>query len=82
MSARVAAAQARRELAFLEIAQEYADKLLAAKAELADNPTNPDVIARHRAAANEMHEFRRWARTVGKPREGVPGRDAVIVMGA
>lgn len=82
MSARVAAAQARREQEFLELAADYEDRLLAAKEALAANPGDAEVVAEHRAAADAMHGFRTWARTVGEPKAGVPGRDAVITMGA
>jgi hypothetical protein len=83
-SARVAAAQARRELAFLEVCESYQERLEAAKAALqaareqGDVPA--EVSAELRAAADEMRGFREWARTVGRPRDGGPG-DAVIRVG-
>lgn len=82
MSARVAAAQARRDLEFLEIAQGYSDRLESAKENLRTNRGDEAAISQHREAAQAMHEFRSWARTAGKPKPGEPGRDAVIVMGA
>ncbi|MFF3443652.1 hypothetical protein [Streptosporangium sp. NPDC002721] len=81
MSARVAAAQARRELAFLEIAEALSEKLADAKAAKASNPGDEAAVQHHRAVSDEMHAFRAWARTAGKPREGTPGRDAVIKVG-
>lgn len=85
MSARVAAAQARRELEFLEVCEQYSDRLEAAKDVVREAEEQGEVPAEAtadlKAAAREMHEFRKWARSVGRPREGVPGRDAVIQVG-
>ncbi|MER5420323.1 hypothetical protein [Streptosporangium roseum] len=85
MSARVAAAQARRELAFLEICEGYQDRLEAAKDAVRQAREQGEVpgelTAEWKVAAREMHGFRSWARSVGKPRAGVPGRDAVIQAG-
>lgn len=80
-SARVAAAQARREVAFLEVCEEISDELAAAKRYLRDNPGDAAAIERKREATTVVHEFRKWARVVGQPKEGVPGRDAVIRIG-
>ncbi|MEV4246956.1 hypothetical protein AB0J63_26530 [Streptosporangium canum] len=87
MNARIAAAQARRELAFLEVCEGYQDRLEAAKdavraaQEGGDEQALAEANAQLKVAAGEMHGFRSWARSVGKPREGVPGRDAVIQVG-
>ncbi|MFI6296866.1 hypothetical protein ACIBEJ_35115 [Nonomuraea sp. NPDC050790] len=86
MNARVAAMRARRELEFLEICQDYSDRLDAAKAAVREARESGGEAftlawARMKEVGREVHEFRKWARTVGKPAEGVPGRDAVIQVG-
>lgn len=86
-SARVAAAQARRELEFLEVCEGYQDRLEAAKdaarqaMDGGDEAAVGEALAGLKIASREMYEFRGWARTLGRPKEGVPGRDAVIRMG-
>jgi hypothetical protein len=86
-SARVAAAQARRELAFLEVCEQYQLRLEEAKDALraAKESGSQDAVTaargEQRTIAREVHEFRAWARTTGRPREGVPGRDATIRVG-
>lgn len=86
-SARVAAMHARREQEFFDICVGYEDRLEEAKnafvsaVESGDEKRVAESGAVFKAAQCEMHEFRAWARTVGTPKEGTPGRDAVIRMG-
>lgn len=86
-SAKLAAIQLRRELAFLEVCEGYQERLTKAKEALAqaresgDQRVIDEAAARRRETAKAMSEFRAWARTMGKPREGVPGRDATINVG-
>ncbi|MET9339282.1 hypothetical protein [Nonomuraea sp. NPDC003804] len=87
MSARLEAIQARRAAEFLDVCAELEDRLEAAKQkvhqarEAGDEAALKAAKADLRPVAEEMHEFRRWARTMGRPREGMPGRDAVIRAG-
>ncbi|RSN12800.1 hypothetical protein DMB42_11520 [Nonomuraea sp. WAC 01424] len=71
---------ARRGLEFLEICDGYEERLEAAKQAVADDPS-PEALAELKAAKQEMRDFRAWARTVGSPPEGVPGKDATIKIG-
>lgn len=86
-SARLAAIQARRSAEFLDVCAEYQDRLAAAKRKVAEARESGDQASVDRAKAelrpiaDEMHEFRAWARTSGSPPAGVPGRDAVIQVG-
>lgn len=86
-SARLAAIQARRAAEFLDICADVQERAAHAKAALASARSSGDENAiaearrAWRAVADEVHEFRRWARENGSPPEGRPGRDAVIKAG-
>lgn len=78
---------ARREQAFLDVCVEYEDRLEQAKdaylsaSDSGDAQQVADAGSALKAASSEMHAFRAWARAFGQPKEGAPGRDAVIRMG-
>lgn len=78
--------QARRELEFLEICEGYQVRREDAVSALRQAQESGDAEAIERAqtavkeTGRDIHEFRKWARTMGSPREGVPGRDAVVQM--
>lgn len=86
-SARLQAIQARRAAEFLDVCADYQDRLAAAKQKVVEarESGNENAVAKAKAAlrpvADEMHAFRGWARTMGSPPEGRPGRDAVIRAG-
>lgn len=86
-SAKLAAIQARRELEFLEVCAGYQERLEAAKdkvrqaRESGDAEAEQQAYLRMKAVGLEVHKFRKWARTAGRPKDGVPGRDAVIRVG-
>ncbi|MER6942483.1 hypothetical protein ABT294_00545 [Nonomuraea sp. NPDC000554] len=86
-SARLAAMQARREAEFLDVCAEYQDRLAEAKdavraaRESGDDEAAAQAYQRMKEVGREVHEFRAWAKTMGSPPEGRPGRDAVIRMG-
>ncbi|GAA2860175.1 hypothetical protein [Nonomuraea rubra] len=82
-SARVAAMHARRGLEFLDVCEGYEQRLAAAKQAVKDatGEQQAEAVAALKTAKAEMRGFREWARTVGRPPEGVPGRDATIRIG-
>ncbi|MFD0468624.1 hypothetical protein ACFQ0B_10140 [Nonomuraea thailandensis] len=77
---------ARRTLEFLGACEELEERLAAAKEALREvRGTGGEQEAAARAelkkAKGEMRAFREWARTLGQPAEGTPGRDATIRVG-
>ncbi|MFI6477354.1 hypothetical protein ACIBH1_05440 [Nonomuraea sp. NPDC050663] len=71
---------ARRGLEFLAECERLEERLTAAKEAAASEPSQ-ETLAELKAAKNEMRDFRQWARTVGSPPAGTPGRDATIQIG-
>lgn len=71
---------ARRAQDFYDVCVGYEERLEAAKQAVQNNPS-PEAVAALKAAKQEMRDFRAWARTVGNPPEGVPGKDATIKIG-
>jgi hypothetical protein len=72
---------ARRGLEFLDVCDGYEQRLADAKQAVKDAPDDEAALSALKAAKQEMRAFREWARTVGKPPEGTPGRDATIKIG-
>lgn len=87
-SAKLAAIQARRAADFLDVCAEYEERLEDAKQQVHEARKSGDAAvvkvakAELRPIAEEVHAFRAWARAMGSPPEGRPGRDAVIRAGA
>ncbi|TDD54594.1 hypothetical protein E1286_05235 [Nonomuraea terrae] len=79
-SARVVAIRLRREQEFLDVCAGLEERLETAK-QAARGDAPESAVAELGAAKQEMRSFREWARTVGSPREGIPGRDATVRMG-
>lgn len=86
MNAREQAHLVRREAEFLDTCVPYQDALAAAKQALREARESGDAERTAAAerqlgtAKTEMNEFRRWARTMGRPRDLGPG-SAVIRLG-
>jgi hypothetical protein len=86
-SARLAKLRLQQEQEFLDVCEEYEERLETAKQAVKDARASgdQDAIAEARAALKpvkaEFFEFRSWARSVGRPRDGVPGKDATVRMG-
>ncbi|WP_091106172.1 hypothetical protein [Nonomuraea pusilla] len=83
----MAAMHARREQEFFDVCVGFEDRLEAAKEAYVaaldggDDAVLVSAAAELKAASEEMHGFRSGVRTLGRPKEGVPGRDATIMMG-
>ncbi|MFE3452375.1 hypothetical protein ACFXJ8_25975 [Nonomuraea sp. NPDC059194] len=86
-SAKLAQLRLRREQEFLEACVGLEERLEEAKAayvaarDSGDQSALAEARAELKAASEEMFAFRSWARTMGQPRQGVPGRDATIQIG-
>ena len=69
----------REEADVLDACAEQQERLQEAKAAAATDPS-PENLAAKRQAEQEMHEFRRWLRTNGRP--VLPDGDGAAVAGA